>query len=291
MQEFVFNIPTKVIFGSGKIQDIQKEIPASFKNILIVTDQNLNRNTDIINGICKRLSNYNIFIFDEIEENPSIESVDKGASFSRKNKIKFVIGVGGGSAMDAAKGIALASRNISDFESYLNGREAEVEAIPLMCIPTTSGTGSEVTPFAVFTDKRDQSKKGFSHPSIFPKVSIIDPELSFSMPERVRVDTGLDVLAHSVEAYLSLDSNPLNDQIALHAIEQVLYHLPLSILHQKESINQMAYASMLAGVAITHASTILPHIMGYPLTVFHGLPHGRASILTLPAFLHFLKNV
>ncbi len=290
MQSFIFNIPTKIIFGIGSLEKLTTEIPETTQSILIVTDENLNQNTDIIRQIEALLFDFHICIFDKIAENPLIETVDEGAAFALKNEVDLIIGIGGGSSMDAAKGIALAYTNDIKFKLILDGASPKKSALPIICIPTTSGTGSEVTPFAVFTDKEDESKKGYSHPSIFPMVSIIDPELTYSMPENVRVNTGLDVLAHASEAYLSLESNVLNDQIALESIKLVIQNLPLAVKGDESAIASMAYASVLAGIAITHASTILPHIMGYPLTVYHQIPHGKASILTLPAFLKFLED-
>lgn len=291
MQKFSFHIPTKIIFGTGAISKLPLEIPDSTTSILIVTDQNLHQNTGIINQIKCLLSDHKVLVFDQIEENPTIESVDIGADFAKKHHVDLILGVGGGSSMDAAKGIALTVKNEVHFEYFLKGEVPKKLPLPIICIPTTSGTGSEVTPFAVFTDRIDESKKGYSHPSIFPLKSIIDPELTYSMPESVRINTGLDVLAHASEAYLSLESNKLNDQIALESVRLVISNLPLAVKGDQSAINLMAYASVLAGIAITHASTILPHIMGYPLTVFHQIPHGKASILTLPAFLDFLEKI
>ena len=291
MQNFTFHIPTKIIFGAAKISSLKNEIPEQAKSILIVTDKNLRLKTDIIENIMAQLSNFNVHVYDEIEENPSIDSVDKGAQFALKNKADMILGIGGGSSMDAAKGIALIANNEDQLNDYLEGKPPKNKALPLICIPTTAGTGSEATPFAVFTDKEDESKKGYSHPFIFPLVSIIDPELTYSLPKNVRINTGLDVLAHAVEAYLSLESNRVNDQIALEAINLVIDHLLQAVNGEKASIAFMAYSSILAGIVITHASTILPHVMGYPLTVFHQIPHGRASILTLNAFLNYLDGI
>ncbi len=285
-----FNIPTKIIFGNVSLKKLSGEIPDSVKTILIITDKNLRQHTSVIQEVEDLLKAFSIHIFDDIAENPLIESVDEGAAFAVNHDIELILGIGGGSSMDAAKGIALASANEIAFNSILNGETPTKYSLPLICIPTTSGTGSEVTPFAVFTDKTDESKKGYSHPSLFPSVSIIDPELTYSMPENVRINTGLDVLSHASEAYLSLESNELNDQIALESIKLVIENLPLAVKGDQSAITSMAYASVLAGIAITHASTILPHIMGYPFTVFHQIPHGKASILTLPAFLDFLEE-
>ncbi|MBE0711610.1 MAG: iron-containing alcohol dehydrogenase, partial [Candidatus Aminicenantes bacterium] len=147
-----------------------------------------------------------------------------------------------------------------------------------------------VTPYAVFTDPQAGNKIGYGHPSIFPAVAIVDPGLSASMPETVTLNTGLDVLAHALEAYLSTIASPLSDSLALEAAEAVLAHLSPAVRKVPESIDRIAYAAMLAGVAITHGSTILLHIMGYPLTMFHGVPHGRASAVLLAPVLDFLRR-
>ena len=147
-----------------------------------------------------------------------------------------------------------------------------------------------MTPYAVFTDKENETKVGFAHHGIFPKVALLDPELTYSMPRDVIINTGLDALSHAIEAYLSLDSFEMNDQIALQCIKQVSENLMMAALKESAAMDNMAYASMLGGIAISHASTILPHIMGYPLTVYHNVPHGRACIILLPAFLEYLAD-
>lgn len=192
--------------------------------------------------------------------------------------------------MDAAKGCAVLAVNSGDMRDYMKGKTMENDPLPVVCIPTSSGTGSEVTPYAVFTDPADQSKGGFGHPGIFPRFSIIDPDLTFSMPESVVINTGLDALTHSIEAYLSTEAFELNDALALHSIEVILKDLPAASRKDKEAMSRMAYASMVAGIAITHAGTILLHIMAYPLTVFHNMAHGKANAVLLPAFMEFMKE-
>jgi alcohol dehydrogenase class IV len=160
----------------------------------------------------------------------------------------------------------------------------------VICIPTTSGTGSEATPYGVYTDRKNRNKCGYGNEKIFPRCSIVDPVLTYSMPEKLIVDTGLDVLTHAVEAYLSTISFPLNDQLALHAVETVLSDLPEAVKKEKGSMNRMSEAAAIGGIVITHGGTILPHIMGYPLTVFHGIPHGRACAVLMPRFLEFLRR-
>jgi alcohol dehydrogenase class IV len=166
----------------------------------------------------------------------------------------------------------------------------EADPLPIVCIPTTSGTGSEVTPYAVFTDTKKQTKGALSHPGIFPQLALIDPGLAYAMPPPLVVATGLDALTHAVEAFLSTETFPMNDLVALTAIQTVLSSLPAAATHDHEAMRAMSYAAMLGGIAITHASTILPHVMGYPLTVFHKVPHGLAGAVLLPEFLRFLRT-
>lgn len=192
--------------------------------------------------------------------------------------------------MDAAKGIAVAASHPGSIEKYVNELCTVKKPLSVICIPTTSGTGSEVTPYAVFTDKENETKVGFAHHGIFPKVALLDPELTYSMPREVIINTGLDALSHAIEAYLSMDSFEMNDQIALQCMQLVSESLMMAALKAPDAMDNMAYASMLGGIAISHASTILPHIMGYPLTTYHNVPHGRASVILLPAFLEYLTE-
>ena len=290
MQDFTFHIPTKIIFGSGKIQKLDSIIENTQKNILIVTDNILLTKTKIIINIKSILHNRKVFVFSEVEENPFYATVESGAKFANSNNIDLILGIGGGSSMDAAKGIALRIHNDASIKEIVENH-AEINKIaPIICIPTSSGTGSEVTPFAVFTDTESHLKNGFSHPSIFPSISLIDPELTYSMPRSVIINTGLDALAHSIEAYLSNLSFDLNDQLALEAIKIIIENLENAANKNPEAMNKMAYAAMLGGIVISHASTILPHIMGYPLTTYHGLPHGRACIILQPSFLNYMKE-
>ena len=290
MESFVFNIPTKIIFGRKKIQELNTEIASQYKNILIVTDSNIYEKTDIIQKISVILKHINIFVFKDVEENPSIETTDRGGVYAKDNQIDLVLGIGGGSSMDAAKGIAILSTNPGSIKDYIEGKEFENKPLPIVCIPTSSGTGSEATPFAVFTDRTAGTKAAIANPQIFPFLSVLDPELTYTMPASVVINTGLDALTHSIEAYLSTESFELNDQLALRSVKMVIHNLEKAATKNTASMDKMAYTSLLGGMAITHASTILPHIMGYPLTVHHNIPHGKANAIIMPAFLDYMKE-
>jgi len=290
IDRFDFHLPTRILFGRGRVGDIGSQIPTEARRVLIVTDRGVATRTPALDAVRRGLAGRDVLVFDGVEENPSLATVEAGIKEARDFGAQFVVGLGGGSPMDAAKGIALAAVHDGDIRGLLAGDKPSSPALPVIAIPTTSGTGSEVTPYAVFTDTRAGNKVGYGHPSIFPAVAIVDPELAAGMPETVALNTGLDVLAHAVEAYLSTIASPLSDTLALEAAEAVLAHLAPAVRKVPGSVDRMSYAAMLAGVAITHGSTILPHIMGYPLTMFHGVPHGRASAVLLAPVLDFIRR-
>jgi len=290
MNPFDFHLPTRILFGRGRIAGLGEQIPGGMGKILIVTDGTIARKTPALDKVVKALPGRELRIFDRVEENPSIATVEEAAGEAREMCAQLIVGLGGGSPMDAAKGVAILATNPKPLKEVLGGKPLEHAPLPVIAVPTTSGTGSEVTPFAVFTDRTAKQKVGYGNPGIFPILALIDPELTYSMPVSVILDTGLDVLSHAVEAYLSTLAFPLNDAFALHAIDIVLTELPRAARKDTEAMNRMAAAATVAGAAIAHASTILPHIMGYPLTVYHGVPHGRASAIMLVHVLGALRE-
>ena len=290
MQDFNFYIPTQIVFGKRRMQEVNDHIDENVRKILIVTDKNIATQTDAVDTLRSHLIDRDTFVFTDVEENPSLQSLEKGKALALEHGIQCIIGLGGGSPMDAAKGIAVLATNPGSMTDYMRGTQLSADPLPAVCIPTTSGTGSEVTPYAVFTDVDAQTKGGYAHPQIFPRVSIVDPEVTYTMPESVIVNTGLDALTHAIEAYLSLDAFPMSDVFALESIRIALELLPQAAKKDPRAMDYMAYASMLAGVAITHGGTILLHIMGYPLTVFHGVPHGLANAALLPEFMRFMRE-
>lgn len=288
MRQFDFHLPVKVLFGEGRVRDLKDVLPTGARRILVVTDGIVAEKSGALDAISPQLSDYEVSLFDDVEENPSFVTLERGRRMAKESGSQVVIGLGGGSPMDAAKGIAVLATNSGAMQDYMGGASLLADPLPVICIPTTSGTGSETTPYAVFTDPEGKTKGGYAHPKIFPAASIVDPELTYSMPEEVVVNTGLDALTHAIESYLSLDAFPMCDIFALETVRVVLDALPAAARHDHAAMGRLAYASMLAGVAITHGGTILLHIMGYPLTVYHGIPHGRANAILLPEFMRFM---
>lgn len=290
MRKFDFHDPTRIVFGRGRVRELNKRIEPLKGPVLIVTDRGLMEKSGAVEAVTAALAGRDVTLFDRVEANPPFSVVEEGRDLAKVCGARVIVGLGGGSSMDAAKGIAVLAANPGELREYMRGRALDAGPLPVVAVPTTSGTGSEVTPYAVFTDREQASKGALAHPGIFPRIALVDPEMTYSMPRAVVIDTGLDALSHALEAYLSLDSSPLSDLYALEGVRIGLEHLPGAAGKREESMERMAYASLLGGVAIAHASTILLHIMGYPLTVFHGVSHGRANAALLPVFMDFMRR-
>ena len=290
MRHFDFYLPPRLVFGAGRIRDIDELLDGDLRRVLVVTDEGVVQKSSAVDALLEAFKDRETIVFSDIEENPAFDVLEAGRRLAVDGRVQVVVGIGGGSPMDAAKGIAVLATNAQDMRHFMGGGVLESDPLPIVCIPTTSGTGSEATPYAVFTDRDAETKGGFAHPKIFPRLSVVDPELTYSMPELLIINTGLDALTHAVEAYLSILAFPLSDLYALESIRTILDSLGGAVKKDRGAMGRMAYASMLAGVAITHGGTILLHIMGYPLTVFHGIHHGRANAILLPAFLRFMRD-
>jgi alcohol dehydrogenase class IV len=200
----------------------------------------------------------------------------------------MIIGIGGGSPLDAAKAIAvLAVNNIEPLDLYKN--VFEVKPLPIIAIPTTAGTGSEVTPYSILTRKDMETKMSFGNEDTFPKVAFLDATYTESMSYETAVDTAVDAFSHAVEGYLSRRSNPVSDVLAIESI--TAFGQCITALHRDdldfEAREKLLYASMLGGMVISHTGTTIVHGMGYSLTYFKGITHGRANGLLMEEYLKF----
>ena len=289
MTPFKFHLPTEIVFGRKRISELGDRLDPRFERIMIVTDRNIAEKTPIMEAVVSKLRSRRVSVFSDVEENPGFAGIERGARMAREAETELVIGIGGGSPMDAAKGIALRAANRAEISVLVQRGELDHPPLPVVCVPTTSGTGSEVTPYAVFTDVGQRNKIGYANPAIFPRLAVVDPETTYSMPKAVIINTGLDALTHALESYLSTETFPLNDGLALQAVDIILANVGKAAQKDREAMDQMSYASMVAGINITLAGTILLHIMGYCLTTFYGIPHGRANAALLPAVLDYLR--
>ncbi|MEA1963827.1 MAG: iron-containing alcohol dehydrogenase, partial [Candidatus Aerophobetes bacterium] len=288
MQEFIFHLPTKVYFGSQTLKKLGKEAEKLGKKALIVTGRNFARKTGILKKVDDLLKKAGVeaALFEEVEPNPSLKTVEEGTDLSKREGSDVIIGLGGGSAMDTAKGIAVLATNPEPLTSYLGRDRVKKPPLPIIAIPTTAGTGSEVTPYATFinNEKTPPRKEIITDRLILPTVALVDPQLTLSLPLSVTADSGVDALSQAIESYISKKSQPLSEIFALKAVELLAQYLP-EVMRNPEDLEFRSfclYASLLGGIAIAHTGTVIAHGMSYRLTSEFGVVHGRAVGVLLP---------
>jgi alcohol dehydrogenase class IV len=291
---FTHHMPTRLLVGLGSLDKLGEEVARINRRCIIVTGRRAARLTGLLERVQDALLEARIesVLFDQVEPNPTIDTIRDGAAFARSKQARWVLGVGGGSAIDAAKAIALTASGDEDISTFFSGARPSRPPLPVVAIPTTSGTGSEVTPFAVVTDVSAGDKVGLAMPQLFPRLAILDPQVTTTMPESVTVDTGLDAMCHAIEALFSTQRSLLSDLYARSALDRIVNHLPAarSDPNDLDARAELQLASTFAGMAIANTATLVPHAMGYPVTVRYDLPHGRVTALLMPAFLERLLD-
>lgn len=290
---FTSYMPTRLIFGRDCIRQHTSTIKPLGTRAFIVTGARSARMNGSLQQITQALGTLNIpfVLFDEVEANPSVETVRRAAEQLKKENCDFVIGIGGGSPMDAAKAIALLGCNTLGHDDLFSGR-FDTPPLPLIAIPTTAGTGSEVTPYSILTDKRINNKRNLSSDNLFPAVSFLDPAFTDSLPLDITVNTAVDAMSHAIEGFLSRRAIVLIRPLAMESLSMLgpcLKSLAAGHLPSPEGRETLLYASMLAGIVIAHSGTTCVHAMGYPLTYYKNIDHGRANGLLLSAYLKFLS--
>jgi alcohol dehydrogenase class IV len=288
--EFNFYIPTRLVFGQGKFATLGEETSKLGKRALLVTypSQSL---SGIVKQAIELLAQHGVstVVFAKATANPTHNMVNEGSQLARREGCDVVIGLGGGSPMDTAKAIAVAAPENEDIWKIYEGTPIHAESLPMVAVPTTAGTGSEATFYAVITNRELHRKEGFARQQFFPKVSIIDPLLTLSLPPRMTAETGMDTLTHAVEAYTSRLASPISDLFAAEAIRLVGTSLRRAVADGSDlqARTDMLYANTIAGIAITHADTCLAHVIGEAVGAVFDTPHGLSVSLTLPAVMEY----
>jgi alcohol dehydrogenase len=293
---FEYFNPTKISFGRGIIESIGDKVKSYGRKALIVTTGKFFRESgliDRIHNILKR-SNIDSEVFTEVSPNPLTTEVDEGAIFGRKKDCDIVIGLGGGSSIDAAKAIAIAmGHNKPIWKFYPGSKEPEEvvtsKTLPIIAVTTTSGTGSHVTCFSVLTNPDNKEKPGLGNEYLFPKVSIVDPELMLTVPTKITAATGFDVLAHAIEAYTSNIATPITDLYCEEALRLVAKYLRTAVKDGSdiETREKMALADTLAGMAITVAVITLCHSISHVVCGICNLVHGESLAAMTPHTIRF----
>lgn len=285
-----FHMPTKAYFGKDCIAQNSNELSGYGDKALIVTGGRSAQLSGALHDVCDALERLSIEydVFSKIENNPSEETVKEGGIAVKQAGSDFVIGIGGGSPLDAAKAIAvLATNDIEPEQLYTN--KFPQKPLPIIAIPTTAGTGSEVTPYSILTRKDLQTKKSFGTQETFPAIAFLDPRYTESQPLEVTVNTAIDALSHNIEGYLGKRSMPVSDLLAQEGIR--LFGVCIDCLRRGnlsyEEREKLLYMSMLGGMVISHTGTTIVHAAGYNYTYFKNIPHGRANGYLLAEYLRF----
>lgn len=286
-----FMVPARIIFGTGAAETVgaeAKQLGAA--HAFVLTDPNLQK-LGVTERIVASLSAQGVrsTVYAGIEFEPSVGSVAPAAAAAKASGCHLVIGLGGGSTLDTAKAVAVLTRNAGQAEDYLGIGLVKQRGIPTILMPTTAGTGAEITPNALFYVPAAREKRAIVSPHIIPDVAIVDPLLTVTAPPAVTAATGLDALSHAVESYTSQNASPMTDLYALEAIRLIGAHLRTVVANGVDLAGRdgMAKASMYAGIGIGNAGTNIVHALAYPLQGQHRVTHGVANSLLLPYGMEF----
>ncbi|XZK74678.1 L-threonine dehydrogenase [Clostridium perfringens] len=290
---YKFFMPAISLMGAECLKDAGDQVgELGFKKALIVTDKVLGQ-IGIVKKVTDVLDNKNIeyAIYDETKPNPTVKNVNDGLALLKEKECDFVISLGGGSAHDCAKGIALLATNGGEIKDYEGVDKSKKPQLPMVGINTTAGTGSEMTLFAIITDEERHIKMALVDKHLTPIIAVNDPMLMLAMPKSLTAATGMDALTHAIEAYVSTSATPITDACAEKAIELISNYLVNAVENGQdvEARDMMAYAEYLAGMAFNNASLGYVHAMAHQLGGFYNLPHGVCNAILLPHVQEYNK--
>lgn len=290
---YKFFMPAISLMGADCLKDAGDQVgELGFKKALIVTDKVLGQ-IGIVKKVTDVLDNKNIeyAIYDETKPNPTVKNVNDGLALLKEKECDFVISLGGGSAHDCAKGIALLATNCGEIKDYEGVDKSKKPQLPMVGINTTAGTGSEMTLFAIITDEERHIKMALVDKHLTPIIAVNDPMLMLAMPKSLTAATGMDALTHAIEAYVSTSATPITDACAEKAIELISNYLVNAVENGQdvEARDMMAYAEYLAGMAFNNASLGYVHAMAHQLGGFYNLPHGVCNAILLPHVQEYNK--
>ncbi|NLX63433.1 MAG: iron-containing alcohol dehydrogenase [Clostridiaceae bacterium] len=288
-----YYMPTQVFMGEECVKSNSPLFLQMGKKALIVTGKHSAKINGALDDVLEVLSSngQEWALYDRVMSNPTIESVYDGAAFAKSENVDFVVAIGGGSPMDAAKAINLLTCQDIPKDKLYEGQYSD-KILPMIMVPTTAGTGSEVTPYSILTNHQLQTKKSIGSPILFPRIALLDAKYMENLPKEITINTALDALSHSIEGMLSLNANPITDSIAMESIRRIslcFESLKSGQLTRKERF-ELLYASTLGGMVIANTKTTAVHSMGYSLTYFRDIDHGRANGLLLGEFLRYIEK-
>ena len=286
-----FRCPTEVIYGFNSVKRLG-EVLADLKvmKVLLVTDKGV-RAAGILDVVADQIKGAGISfeVFEEVEPNPSVETVEKAFGVFMESKCEAIVAVGGGSPLDVGKAVGILGANGGSILEYEGVEKAKNVSAPVIAIPTTAGTGSEVTIYLVITDQKRSYKFTIVSKKAAAKVAILDPMLTTSMPPSLTASTGMDALVHAIESYTSLMSNPISEALAIKAIQLISANLRPAVFNGRDltARDAMLMGSLLAGMAFNNTRLGNAHAMSHPVSAYFGVPHGVANAILIPYVMEF----
>lgn len=286
-----FRTAEKIVFGAGTLRQLPAEVARlGGRRILVVTDPGVAK-AGLLSLVTAQLelAQVSFHVFDEVEADPSMETASKAMQAAISGDYNLVIGVGGGSALDIAKIAAVMVNNDGPLSDFVGVDRIPNPGLPVIAIPTTAGTGSEVTGIVVLTDVTAEIKTGIVSPLMLPRCALVDPELTLTVPQAVTAATGMDALVHAVEAYVSVNANVLSDALALKAVGLIAGNLRRAWANGDDLSARIAMSegSTLAGMAFSSAGVGAVHACAYPLGARYQLPHGVSNSLMFEPVMRF----
>lgn len=283
---FSFQGSNKIVFGDGAVErlpELTKELRGG--KLLVVMDCGL-RQAGIADKVLATLEAAHVpfVLFDKVTSEPEPALADEAASLAKETSCDLVIGVGGGSSLDVAKAAAMVATNGGKTEDYIGLELVERPGLPTIMIPTTAGTGSEVTFTAVFTMRDRKKKGGINSRYLYPAVALLDPQLTLTLPRNATATTGMDALTHAIEAYTGMQSNPMSDLVAREAICRISANLVEAAQNggNQDARREMLFGSLMGGLALASAGVGACHALAYPMGAVYDIAHGLANSILLP---------
>jgi len=298
---FNYYIPTKILFGAGKLNELSNEALPGKKALIVISSGNSMKKNGYLKRVEEILDSKGIgyVVFDKILPNPIKSHVMEGAETAKREGCDFVIGLGGGSSIDSAKSIAVMVKNPGDYWDYVSGGSGKSlpvlnGALPIVAITTTAGTGTEADPWTVITKEDTNEKIGFGNSFTFPVLSIVDPELMLTIPKNLTAYQGFDALFHAAEGYIANIATPISDAYALKSIELISKFLPVCVNEGNniEARTNVALANTLSGMVESTSSCTSEHSMEHALSASHPkLPHGAGLIMLSESYYTYFAHI
>lgn len=294
---FQMYVPTKALFGRGQLNHLHEQKMPGKHAMIVISNGKSTRENGYLHRVEEQLCMAGVTsaVFDKVEPNPLKCTVMAGGLFAREHKCDFIVALGGGSVMDAAKAIAIVATNDGDLWDYVasgtgRGQAIRNNPLPIVAVTTTAGTGSETDFGAVITNPETNEKTGIVHESLFPVLAIVDPELMTTVPPKFTAYQGFDALFHSVEGYIANRANLMSDMVGITAIENIAKYLARTVRdgNDIEARERVAFGNYLSGIEMCVGSTSSQHSLEHAMSAYHQeLPHGAGLIMLSKAYFTF----